>query len=64
LARPPRQGQQRVVYTVPPAKQAVLLAYDRDGRPMAGRDGLIQLVVGPDEFASRYAHWVADVRVR
>jgi hypothetical protein len=64
LARPPRQGQQRVVYTVPPAKQAVLLAYDRDGRPMAGRDGLIQLVVGPDEFASRYAHWVAEVRVR
>ena len=64
LARPPRPGRQIVVYTVPPAKQAVLLAYERDGRPMTGREGLIQLVVGPDEFASRYAHWVAEVRVR
>jgi len=64
LARPPRPGQQRVVYTVPLAKQAVLLAYERDGRQLTGREGLIQLVVGPDEFASRYAHWVAEVRVR
>jgi len=63
LALPDRAGRQDL-YTVPPAKQAVLLAYDRDGQPMAGRDGLIQLVVGPDEFASRYVHWVADVRVR
>jgi len=64
LSRPPRPGQAPVAYAVPPAKQAVLLAYERDGRPMTGREGLIQLVVGPDEFASRYSHWVAEVRVR
>ena len=64
LARPSRPGQQSGAYTVPPAKQAVLLAYERDGRQMTGREGLIQLVVGPDEFASRYSHWVAEIRVR
>jgi hypothetical protein len=31
---------------------------------MTGRDGLIQMVVGFDEFASRYSHWVSEVRVR
>jgi tungstate transport system substrate-binding protein len=64
LATPPRPGQQRVAYTVPPARQAVVLAFERDGRQMTGREGLIQLVVGPDEFASRYSHWVAEIRVR
>jgi len=34
------------------------------GKPMAGREGLIQLIVGADEFASRYSHWVSEVRVR
>jgi hypothetical protein len=51
-------------YTVPLAKQPSVLAYERDGRPMTGREGLIQLVVGPDEFASRYSHWVSEIRVR
>jgi len=41
-----------------------VLAYERDGKPMTGREGLIQLVVGADEFASRYSHWVSEVRVR
>jgi len=63
LARPDRAGRQDL-YRVPPAKEAVVLAFERDGRPMSGREGLIQLVVGPDEFASRYSHWVAEVRVR
>jgi hypothetical protein len=39
------------------------MAYERDGRAMSGRDGLIQLVVGPDEFASRYAHWMKSIVV-
>lgn len=41
----------------------ILLCYERDGRPMTGADGLIQLVVAADEFASRYSHWVASIRV-
>jgi tungstate transport system substrate-binding protein len=51
-------------FAVPAARQHVILAYERDGRPMSGREGLIQLVVGADEFASRYSHWVSEVRVR
>ena len=42
----------------------VVLAYERDGKPMRGRDGLLQLVVGSDEFASRYSHWVSSITVR
>jgi mono/diheme cytochrome c family protein len=63
LARPARTGA-KGVFVVPPARQAVVLAFERDGRQMTGREGLIQLVVGPDEFASRYSHWVAEIRVR
>jgi tungstate transport system substrate-binding protein len=63
LAKPARTGSADL-FVVPTARQAVVLAYDRDGRPMTGREGVIQLVVGPDEFASRYSHWVAEVRVR
>jgi mono/diheme cytochrome c family protein len=51
-------------FVAPEARRAVVLAYERDGKPMAGREGLIQLVVGWDEFASRYSHWVSEVRVR
>ena len=49
---------------VNPASRVVVLAYQRDGRPMTGRDGLIQLVVASDEFASRYSHWVTSITVR
>jgi tungstate transport system substrate-binding protein len=63
LARPGRTGS-KDVFAVPPAQRAVVLAYERDGRPMTGRDGLIQLVVGFDQFASRYSHWVSEVHVR
>jgi hypothetical protein len=63
LAKPARTGSEDL-FVVPAARQAILLAYDRDGRPMTGREGLIQLVVGADEFASRYSHWVSEVRVR
>jgi hypothetical protein len=50
-------------YRPAPDRRAVLLAYERDGRAMTGRDGLIQLVVGPDEFAGRYSHWVKTIEV-
>jgi tungstate transport system substrate-binding protein len=63
LAKPARSGGADL-FVVPAARQAVVLAYERDGRPMTGREGLVQLVVGADEFASRYSHWVSDVRVR
>ncbi len=51
-------------YAPPAGRAAILLAYDRDGRPMSGRDGLLQLVVGPDEFAGRYSHWVNLVELK
>jgi mono/diheme cytochrome c family protein len=51
-------------FVVPEARRAVVLAYERDGKPMTGHQGLIQLVGGADEFASRYSHWVSEVRVR
>ena len=62
LKNPSRAGSD-MPYRVDPASRAVVLAYERDGKPMTGRDGLIQLVVGPDQFASRYSHWVSAVRV-
>jgi tungstate transport system substrate-binding protein len=40
-----------------------LVAYEKNGKPMTGRDGLLQLVVGIDQFAGRYAHWVASIEV-
>jgi tungstate transport system substrate-binding protein len=46
------------------ASPVVVLAYERDGRPMTGREGLVQLVVSTDEFASRYSHWVTSITVR
>jgi hypothetical protein len=63
LARPGRSDTAKAS-AVPEARRAVVLAYERDGKPMTGREGLIQLVVGADEFASRYSHWVAEVHVR
>jgi tungstate transport system substrate-binding protein len=50
-------------YQPPPGRQAIIIAYDRDGKPATGREGLLQLVVGPDEFAGRYSHWVKSVEV-
>jgi tungstate transport system substrate-binding protein len=50
-------------YQTPSGRQAILIAYERDGQPATGRDGVLQLVVGPDEFAGRYSHWVKHVEV-
>jgi len=61
-AAPVRTGRNPASASDP--TRVTLLAYERDGKPMAGRDGLIQLVVGSDEFASRYSHWVASITVR
>jgi tungstate transport system substrate-binding protein len=63
LAKPAGAGSPDL-FAVPEARRAVVLAYERDGKPMTGREGLIQMVVGADEFASRYSHWVSEVRVR
>lgn len=59
-AAPARRG---LPYVVGGARRLVLLAYERDGQDLSARDGLIQLIVGADEFASRYSHWVSAIRV-
>jgi tungstate transport system substrate-binding protein len=46
------------------ARRVVMLAYERDGSPLEGAGGLIQLVVGPDQFAGRYSHWVSAIYVQ
>jgi tungstate transport system substrate-binding protein len=50
-------------YQPPPERQAILLAFERDGRLATGCEGLLQLVVGPDQFAGRYSHWVKSVEL-
>jgi len=61
LAAPSRSAG--TVFAPPRGFEVALLAYERDGRPLTGRDGLIQLVVGFDEYAGRFSHWVAEVEV-
>ena len=48
-------------YVVPPERRSILLAFRKNGQPMSGRDGLIQLVVAMDEYAGRYSHWVSEI---
>jgi tungstate transport system substrate-binding protein len=50
-------------YQPPAGRQAILVAFERDGRRASGREGLLQLVVGPDEFAGRYSHWVKSIEL-
>jgi tungstate transport system substrate-binding protein len=50
-------------YRPPPGRQAIIIAYERNGQPATGRDGVLQLVVGHDEFAGRYSHWVKSVEL-
>ena len=59
--RKPTMAVKGDAYQPPPARQAIILAYERNGQPATGRDGVLQLVVGPDEFAGRYSHWVKHV---
>jgi tungstate transport system substrate-binding protein len=62
LQKPTRTGS-GAAFVPPPGRQAIVIAYECDGRPATGRDGLLQLVVGPDEFAGRYSHWVKSVEL-
>ncbi|MDO8836650.1 MAG: hypothetical protein Q7V01_13695, partial [Vicinamibacterales bacterium] len=50
-------------YVAPADRRATILAYERDGKAMTGAEGLIQLIVGPDEYAGRYSHWVSEIEV-
>jgi tungstate transport system substrate-binding protein len=61
--RKPTRTVKGDAYVPPPARRAILIAFERDGQPATGRDGLLQLVVGPDEFAGRYSHWVKSVEL-
>jgi len=51
-------------FEVDPAKLLVLLAYEKDGKPMKGSDGLLQMVDGMDKYTSRFAHWVKNIEVK
>ncbi len=59
--RKPTRTVKGDAYQPPPGRQAIVTAFECDGRPATPRDGLLQLVVGPDEFAGRYSHWVKSV---
>jgi tungstate transport system substrate-binding protein len=61
--RQPTRTVKGDAYQPRPGRQAILIAFERDGRPATGREGLLQLVVGPDEFAGRYSHWVKSVEL-
>ncbi|MER2600138.1 MAG: substrate-binding domain-containing protein [Caldilineales bacterium] len=50
-------------YAVPADKLGALLAFVRNGQPMKGSDGLIQLVLPMDKYASRFAHWVQTIEL-
>jgi cytochrome c551/c552 len=50
-------------YAVPEEQMVTLLAYERNGEEMNGRDGLLQLIMGMDKYTSRYAHWVKTIEL-
>ena len=50
-------------YLVPESRRVILLAFEQDGQPMTGRDGLIHMVVGMDDFVNRFSHWVSEIDV-
>lgn len=51
-------------FTVDHSRMITLLAYEKDGKAITGREGLIQMIVGMDEFAGRYSRWVETIEVR
>jgi tungstate transport system substrate-binding protein len=61
--RKPTRTVKGDAYQPPPGRQAIVIAFECDGQPATGRDGLLQLVVGPDQFAGRYSHWVKSVEL-
>jgi mono/diheme cytochrome c family protein len=50
-------------YVVPENRRAILLALERDGQPITGNEGLIQMVVGMDDYVNRFSHWVSEINV-
>ena len=48
-------------YVLPENRRLILLAYEEGGRPITGKEGLIQLVVAMDDFVGRLSHWVSDI---
>jgi cytochrome c551/c552 len=48
-------------YAVPENRRDILLAFERDGQPITGKEGLIQMVVGMDDFVGRFSHWVSEI---
>ncbi|HEY9068973.1 MAG TPA: c-type cytochrome [Candidatus Ozemobacteraceae bacterium] len=50
-------------FRIDPAKNRILLAWQRDGQPLTPADGLIQLVVEYDQFAGRFSHWVDRIEI-
>ena len=51
-------------YSVPKNRRQIILAVERDGRPISGRYGLLQLVVAGDQGAGRFSHWVDKIEVK
>ncbi len=51
-------------YAVPKDRRQIILAVERDGRPITGRHGLLQLVVAGDQGAGRFSHWVDKIEVK
>jgi mono/diheme cytochrome c family protein len=51
-------------YVVPENRRVILLAFEVAGQPMTGKDGLIQMVVGMDDFVGRLSHWVSEIDVQ
>ena len=58
------QGAPAGSYVVPENRRVTLLAFEEDGQPMTGKDGLIQMVVGMDDFVNRFSHWVSEIEVQ
>jgi hypothetical protein len=48
-------------YVVPENRRTVVLAWEYDGQPLTGADGLIQMVVAMDDYVGRFSHWVSDI---
>lgn len=51
-------------YTIPASLRTIILADERDGRPISGRHGLLQLVIASDQGAGRFSHWVDKIEVK
>jgi tungstate transport system substrate-binding protein len=60
----PKAAPADAAYTIDPAKQVAILAYEKNGKAMNGHDGILQLIVAFDQFAGRYSHWVQSIEAK